>query len=204
MSEATLKAGRSRLYASLIILLIFAPMAVAYIMFHTGWGVSGITTNKGDLLTPPLNIEALALEQQADKLASLYQNPGDSKRWRVLVPVSSDCHAPCSHFLFITRQVHIRLAQNAYRVERILLLLDEFSEHQLTELTQEHPNSVIVQSNLNSLTQWLADNNLPKSASDYFYLVDQQGYAMMRYGEQHNGQDLLDDLKKLLKFTYDK
>ncbi|MEO0442798.1 MAG: hypothetical protein AAFZ92_03520 [Pseudomonadota bacterium] len=203
MIEKTVNPGRSRLYALLIMVLIFAPMVLAYIMFHTGWGVSGNTTNKGDLLESPLPIADLELNlNEQDKLTRLYQ--GNDKRWRILVPVDSPCKDPCANFLYLTRQVHIRLAQDAYRVERILLLLDELPHGQIKKLTQEHPNSIIVNSNIDALTQWLQKNDAPKSASGYFYLIDQEGYAMMRYGEQHTGQNLLDDLKKLLKFTYDK
>lgn len=193
---------RSRIFGVLILLIIIAPMLLAYIMFQTGWGVSGQTTNKGELLTSPVLLQELALQNQGSRLRDLY--PASRKRWRLLVPVTATCAEPCAQHLYLTRQVHIRLAEKAYRVERVLLLLGEHSPEAIATLKQEHPESIVVSGSTAALDQWLATNSLPLAPQDYFYLVDQQGYAMMRYGSEHTGQDLLDDIKKLLKFTYDK
>ncbi len=193
---------RNRYYGLLIVVVIVLPMAVAYIMFTTGMGIPSGTTNKGELLVPPQPIQDLVLDNQDDSLKALMLS--DKKKWRMLVPVSKLCDEACQNHLYISRQVHIRLAEKAYRVERILLLLDTFSDAELEHLKQEHPSTVVVNSNVSSLNDWLQDTELPEKPIDYFYLVDQEGFAMMRYDIEHTGQDLLDDVKKLLKFTYDK
>ncbi|MGH1485542.1 MAG: hypothetical protein ACRBCI_04925 [Cellvibrionaceae bacterium] len=193
---------RNNLYGLLILFAIFLPMVMAYIMFKTGWGVSSNTTNKGQLLTEPVAVNDLSLKNNDDRFSVLY--PSDKKQWRILVPVTSSCGEACQNNLYVTRQVHIRLAEKAYRVERVLLLLDTLSNDELENLEREHPSTLVFKSSQASLTEWLTKNALPLAPDQYFYLIDQNGFAMMRYGVEHTGHDLLDDLKKLLKFTYDK
>jgi cytochrome oxidase Cu insertion factor (SCO1/SenC/PrrC family) len=193
---------RSRIYGLLIIAIIALPMLTAYIMFKTGWGIPIDTSNKGTLLQPARAIGELALNNQDDILVRLIED--ENKRWRILVPITKECDEICQNHLYISRQVHIRLAEKAYRVERILLRLDSLSVDAIDNLKQEHPETIMVDSNIDALNQWLAVSKLPLSAENYFYLVDQDGYAMMYYDVDHKGQDLLDDVKKVLKFTYDK
>lgn len=193
---------RNKFYGLLIIAAIVLPMVLAYLIFKTGIGFPSATSNKGDLLVPPQPIQQLNLEEKDNFFETLYSS--DKKRWRILIPVSKVCDETCEAHLYLSRQVHIRLAEKAYRVERVLLLLDPFSEIELDKLKQEHPETLLVQSNTASLNTWLLETKLPASAENYFYLVDQEGFAMMRYNREHSGQDLLDDIKKLLKFTYAK
>jgi cytochrome oxidase Cu insertion factor (SCO1/SenC/PrrC family) len=192
---------RNRYYGLLIIAIIVLPTIAAYVMHKTGWGIPTDTSNKGTLLQPARNIDELSLKNQDETLKLLIQDA--KKRWRILVPVSKACNDVCQNHLYITRQVHIRLAEKAYRVERVLLLLDSLTADKIEQLKQEHPETIIVESNLGAFNDWLKISTLQMSAENYFYLVDQEGFAMMHYDINNKGQDLLDDVKKVLKFTYD-
>ncbi len=199
---------RNRFFGLIIIFIVFAPMLLAYIMFQTGWGVSGVTTNKGQLLHPPTSVKSLTLSGEKNLFDELFKTGNTSlshtKKWRLLVPISQQCNTSCQEYLYTTRQVHIRLAEKAYRVERVILSLDELSHQQKMMLAQDHPNIILANTSLDHFNQWLSSANVNKHADNYYYLVDQEGFAMMRYDTSHSGQDLLDDIKKLLKFTYDK
>jgi len=205
---------RNKFYGLLIIAAIVLPMVLAYIIFKTGIGFPAGTTNKGQLLIPPQAIQDLVLNEKRDVVSALYsfasisdqssESPSVKKRWRILVPVTQACGEVCQGYLYLTRQVHIRLAEKAYRVERMLLLLDPLSESEMESLKKEHPSTLIIKSTSQNVKSWLSDVALPSEPKDYFYLVDQEGFVMMRYDTSHNGQDLLDDVKKLLKFTYAK
>lgn len=195
---------RNRFFGLLIICMVVAPMAIAYIMFQTGWGVSSSTTNKGQLLNPPIAIQELALSQDSDILTEIFSDQQESKKWRLLVPVTTACSDVCQKNLYTTRQVHIRLAEKAYRVERIILSLDDLSSTLDSQLNKEHPNTLRPRTSNHSFSQWVSATDITGNAQDYYYLVDQEGFMMMRYDVSHTGQDLLDDIKKLLKFTYDK
>ncbi|MBX2807364.1 MAG: hypothetical protein KTR20_01925 [Cellvibrionaceae bacterium] len=201
-THSTNPVSPGRLPGLLIPTIIILPMVVAYIMFYSGWGISGVTTNKGILLLPPQAVSTLVLSNEDTALATLYES--GEKKWRMLVPVTDNCSEICEQNLYLSRQVHIRLAEKAYRVERILLLLDSLSDAEITHLQQQHPETRFLQSSPQALAAWLAPTSLSTANTDeYYYLIDQQGFAMMSYGAEHSGQDLLDDLKKLLKYTYD-
>jgi len=192
---------RNRLNGLLIVTAISLPMLVAYIMFKTGLGIPTSTSNKGALLQPARAIEELLLNHQDNTLAHLISD--EKKRWRMLIPVTKECNEICQNHLYISRQVHIRLAEKAYRVERVLLLLDTLSSDAIDTLKSEHPETVMVETTRAAFNQWLNKAKLPLPAENYYYLINQSGFAMMRYDINHKGQDLLDDVKKLLKFTYD-
>ncbi|MFT5116856.1 MAG: cytochrome oxidase Cu insertion factor (SCO1/SenC/PrrC family) [Kiritimatiellia bacterium] len=196
---------RNRFFAVMIILIVVAPMGIAYVMYQTGWGVSAGTTNKGTLLSPPVALNELSLVKNTSLLAELFVDKKSVKRWRLLVPVSAGCSEVCQKNLYTTRQVHIRLAEKSYRLERVLLALDTLPLNLQTLLLQKHPNTLLANSTHENFKQWIsAAANSSDNAEDYYYLVDQGGLVMMQYDVSHTGQDLLDDVKKLLKFTYDK
>ena len=183
--------------------IVLVPMIAAYVMFKTGWGMPAETINKGILLVPPQPVIELNLAENDKTLRRLY--PAEKKQWRIIVPVTANCEAACQQNLFITRQAHIRLAEKAYRVERILLALENISEQRKEKILVEHPNVLWLDSSRTALTNWLADTNLAATQLDkYYFLIDQDGFAMMAYNTEHSGQNLLDDLKKVLKYTYEK
>ena len=184
--------------------LIVLPMLVATVMFYTGWGVPANTINKGELLSPPISIEDLSLSEQDQTLTRLYQ-PEAKKQWRLLVPVAQNCDEICQQNLYLTRQVHIRLAEKAYRLERVLLLMEKLPDNELERLKAEHPETVIVYTTPESLSRWLSPTQITEDTiTSHYYMVDQQGFAMMAYDTSHEGQDLLSDIKRVLKYTYDK
>ena len=192
----------SRRQGLLIVAIIVLPMVIAYIMFKPGWGMPTDTINKGMLLAPPQPVSKLELVADDKTLQGLY--PAEKKQWRIMVPVSASCKATCQKNLFITRQVHIRLAEKAPRVERILLALEGIPERKKQQLLAEHPNVLWLNSSRSAFANWLADTHVSAMQLDqHYFLIDQDGFAMMSYNPEHTGQDLLDDLKKLLKYTYE-
>lgn len=196
---------RNRLFGVLIILIVAAPMLVAYVMFQTGWGVSAHTTNKGELINPPLPMTELVLANDSLSVNTLFEPSSGSKKWRLLIPVDEQCGDICQQNLYTTRQVHIRLAEKAYRVERMIISLSGALSAPLEQqLAKEHPNTRRISTSPKNFTQWLSSANIQADAAHHYYLIDQEGFAMMRYNTSHTGQDLLDDIKRLLKFTYDK
>jgi hypothetical protein len=208
-NQSTTIIKRNRFFGLLILAIVTAPMLLAYVMYQTGWGISSSTTNNGELLTPALSVQELKTIAEDNVFEKMLANKdltskSVAKKWRLLVPVTAACADTCQKNLYTTRQVHIRLAEKAYRVERIILSLDELSPTLLKQLANEHPNTLRIESSEDRFFEWLASANFVESVEQYYYLIDQEGFAMMRYNASHTGQNLLDDIKKLLKFTYDK
>lgn len=178
--------------------IVFGGLLAAIAAKQFDW-VPSSTTNNGTILTPPKLISELKLvdDQGADLLAT-------GGKWRLLIPYSKDCGESCKNNLYISRQVHIRLADKASRVERTLLAFDDIQD-QREQLSKEHPRMRFAQIDKKALQQWLADTNAPADsiAAGSYFLVDQRGYMMMFYSHQHSGNELLKDLKYLLRISYE-
>lgn len=182
------------------LLLIFAvavfPVAAAYVMFFTGVGVPGNTVNKGELLAQPMSIEPLLPE-------NVWQTISADKKWRLLLPVDASCNVRCEENFYNTRQVHIRLGEKSERVERYALNLDGAAgEAYLASIAEQHPQLKTVSVSAAQWREWSASLAVYKEdRNNHFYLlVDQEGFAMMAYTDQH-GNDLLKDLKRALKYS---
>ncbi len=182
----------------LILAVAILPMASAYIVFFTGLGVPKHTVNAGRLLSPAQHIADLVGEDAMQAYAR-------EKKWRLLLPVMAECDEACERNLYTSRQVHIRLAQKSERLERVAVLgEDQISEERLNTLALEHPRLKFVEVPSETWTTWLSNMALGAAAGEKLYfLVDQEGFAMMAYSSDVHGNDLLKDLKRALKFSID-
>ncbi len=184
------------------------PMVAAYVIFKTGIGLPRGTVNHGDLLKPVKAIGELNFIDEAGNPVDLLD--GD-KKWKILIPAGADCDQVCRQNLYLTRQVHIGLGEKAHRVERIYINGDTGLDPSLKSFLQrEHPKLKRVRVAPEKWRQWLASTNAapPSTQRDSlnthnYFLVDQEGFAMMFYSPAHKGKDLLQDLKRLLKYSYE-
>lgn len=199
---------RSRLMGLLVIGIIVLPMVAAFIIYQTGVGIPTGTVNKGELLLPPQAISPLSLKDTSGQALDILKG---EKKWRLLIPASGDCDSACQQSLYVTRQVHIRLGEKAVRVERYYLhvqpqrLDTALTRETEAYLTKEHPRLQVAVVKKNDLAAFLAPTNTaddPITAGRYF-LMDQEGFVMMSYTPEHSGNQLLGDLKRLLKYSYD-
>lgn len=196
---------RGRIQGAAVMLVVLLPMVIAYVVFYTGIGMPTRTINKGDLVSPPQLIRELPLQADGGLAWDLHGQP---KKWRLLIPGYRECNEQCKKNLYLTRQVHIRLAEKSARVERLYLLLDD--QQSLTQvtrdfLTTEHPHVPVVQLAEQDFKSMLARTDLPANAlaEGRYFLMDQEGFIMMSYTPQHDGKELLDDIKRMLKYSYE-
>ncbi len=160
------------------------------------------TVNQGDLLSPATLISELKVLDENGIDVELTKG----KKWRMVMIGTNRCDASCQDLLYVSRQVHTRLNEKSVRVERIYFNIEaNYSEEFSNLLKTDYPR---LKRYSTSAQQWqvlfkdtnIADNSL--SANQVYY-VDQEGFAMMSYNAQHKGADLLKDIKRLLKYSYD-
>lgn len=159
------------------------------------------TTNEGVLMQPVVQINDLRL---VDSNGQTWRHEDQRRKWRLLVVATGDCSQACRDRLYQTRQVHIRLAKHATRVERVFVDLgggpDDGSFK--TFLATEHPHVQHLFADPADLALWLEDTNLVLSEGEVpAIVVDPVGGAMMFYNEGHEGTQMLEDLNHLLKFS---
>lgn len=196
MRDATLNdahlepASRRNQSSYLIMAAIFGPMLAAYVIFKTGIGIPAGTINKGVLLAPPVSLEALT--QFADY-------PESAGKWRLLVPVFGPCEQACEQALYLTRQVHLRLNEKAPRVARLVVADPHFITEAFEQrLAEQHPGVLLLPLPADQWQALIAGSNWQDGQ---YAMVDQAGFMMMFYQSQHTGNDLLTDLKRMLKLS---
>ena len=183
---------RARTLLVLTFLLFFLPIAGAWLLnvFAPGWRPFG-TVNYGTLVQPARLVSAAGLaDPQGRKLDPGYL----SGRWTIVQVQRSGCAEACAEALARTLQVQGALGEDAHRVQRLLVVASEGAavspgpESQLT-LTLARD-------------QWLSPFSFDdEGARSAIYLVDPQGYLMMRYPLDVKQRELLADLERLLKIS---
>lgn len=183
-----------------ILAVTIIPIVAAYVAYFTGVGVPDEHVNNGKLLEPARSLEDVLADADGD----LPEFGGENRVWRLVVPVPYPCNQTCQNHLYLTRQVHIRLGEKAERVERYAVNLGgKAGEDYLTEIADEHPRLKRLSVAGKQWQNWLAETNAPQNvdAEPYYLLVDQVGFAMMYYDRSNDGNQLLKDIKRVLRFS---
>lgn len=182
-----------------ILVVTIVPLVGAYLVYYTGIGMPDDAVNEGELITAAPNMETL-LDHASGDLPTFDNN----RKWRLLVPITDDCTQQCQQNLYVTRQVHIRLAQKAERVERYAVnLAGSRGADQLESIKADHPRLKAFDVPAERWDAWLEATNVPGDigAKHYYLLVDQLGFAMMFYTTDHDGNQLLKDIKRILRYS---
>jgi hypothetical protein len=138
--------------------------------------------NFGELIHParPMPVASLNNEQgQSIELAAL------KGQWLLVSVGESACAAECTQHLFIQRQLREMLNKDKDRVDRIWLVSDDSAINQdvgplLAETTVLRASAGVVQA-------WLGDLSA-KDASQFLFVIDPQGNAMLRMPADMNGK----------------
>ena len=184
---------RGRRSLLLLLAVFFVPAAIAWTLFFSGWRPPA-TSNHGDLLDSPVQLDVPAMERLA--------GPGDTSgppelrgRWTMLMTLREPCDDGCVERLRETRQIRRALAQNADRAQRVLVI-GEGAEPPESGLLERHRDLHVVRT---EDTDWTSPPQTDASVA--LSLVDTRGYQMMRYGEPFDAAGMLDDLRHLLRLS---
>lgn len=200
MSDSTAQPQKRSSWPLFAILAITVlPIIAAYVAFFTGVGVPDETVNEGELIAPAKNVTTILANAEGD-----IPSFKDNLNWRVLIPIPEQCGDVCQRNLYITRQVHIRLAEKGDRLERFAVNIGGAEgESFLQSIKAEHPGMKQFAVSREVWDEWLRDSNIPDNLNHdhYYLLVDQVGFAMMFYTTRQDGNQLLKDLKRVLRYS---
>jgi cytochrome oxidase Cu insertion factor (SCO1/SenC/PrrC family) len=182
-------------------LLFFAPLVAAFIVYYGfSWRPSG-STNKGVLVSPAVPLPALVLPTPDGKLtaANFLQN-----KWTLLYIGDGQCAAACRTALENTRQVRRLLGKEISRVQRVFLYSNACCEKDYFEAQQQ--DLIKAQLNGDASTQLLplfpTYNGTAPLEAGRTYIVDPLGNLMMSYVAGVDPRDILQDIKKLLNLSH--
>ena len=198
-APASRQAVHPRRVLFVLMLLFFAPVLVAFILYYgVGWSPGG-RVNHGDLVQPPVPLPDLTLPR-AD--APGVMSPGFLKgKWTVLYLGAGNCPAGCRTDLYNTRQVRAALGADRERVQRVFLAEGECCD--LDWLRAQQPDLITLQAGAAAtpLTEILG-RAARSATADRVYLIDPLGNLMMSYAADARPKGMLEDLKKLLRLSH--
>lgn len=190
MNEATHKGRRTLLLLAVVFL---GPMAVAMVLYYTGfqWRPEG-TTEHGVLYRPPRPMPDLAMEVMAEG-GGTAQLHG---KWTLIYAGPGACDADCRQALVTMRQVRRALGRDLDRVQRLYLVTGGTPDTGL--LRAEHPGTGVIAEGpaVTNLTRIIGETQ----PGDIF-LSDPLGNLVMRYPAGSTMKDIHTDLKHLLKIS---
>ena len=167
------------------------------------------TANAGELVQPPRQALDAGWESSAGQPFALAEEP----RWTMVIPLErAACGAPCEAQLFEVRQIHQLLGKELGRVERALVTTASAGELAFTApalsddrplpdsfdayLAREQRGLEVLHSEPGSFTAMFPERVAEPTS---WYLMDPNGWVMMRYDASVSYQDVISDLKFLLK-----
>lgn len=206
--------NRNKLKLIVLLSITLVPLALATWAFNKAaeHGVSG-TTNKGTLITPVLDLAQLGLRdteggpayQSFDEL-SAGVSPDDyiPRPWQLLYLGSASCDTGCEERLFFLRQMHILLAGDAERVQRVYVQVGDGTQlapNVAALLEREHTGMRAVFVDPATLRAELAPSAAGRDpiSEHYIYVADPVGNVMLYFTPENTPEQILSDLEKLLK-----
>jgi hypothetical protein len=198
----------------LLVLLFFAPLLLAFVLYYgSGWRPTG-RTNHGALIEPARTLPLVALPQVAlapgtasGAAADAPPGRGDALaaadvltgKWSLVYLNSGDCNADCRNTLYFMRQTHLGLANLATRVQRVFLVTADCCDRDY--LTREQPGLITLNADGAAGAALLGQFPSERRSSSIF-VVDPRGNLMLRYDAHDDPKGLRNDLKKLLALSH--
>ncbi|GAB1255541.1 hypothetical protein NBRC116494_00430 [Aurantivibrio plasticivorans] len=173
---------------------------VPYIMFVTGWGIPEGTKNKGVLISEPASVAGFEFQTLEGKPWPIAEQ---EPKFRLVFLLDNDCDSTCEELMYLSRQVHIRLGREADQLERLFIWLgaQQPSDELLEFIKSQHPKAKVLKSERDAWLSMLSSMKEVKADLDghEYYLLHRYSALVMMYTETQSGNDLLDDIKFLIK-----
>ncbi len=185
----------------LLAFLFFGPLALAFLMYYGGIGYrAGGNTAHGRLFDPvrPLPAATLTALDGADLGSDVLRG-----KWLYVVLGSGSCNESCLTRLHDTRQARLLLGKDATRVRRVYLTAGGEPDPALcgsdTDLVCARPGG---DSGRALLSTFDAAEGREALNAGAVYLVDPHGNLVLGYGPTDLTRSLLEDTKRLLKYSH--
>jgi hypothetical protein len=186
-------------------LLILIILGMSIIPFLIAWGLKqnpGIvkgTTNKGQLITPPVPTERNHLtgfdQFSADNMTEL------SGHWLIVnVIPNSDCNEKCLEAIYKTRQLQLMMSKDLTRTRRIVIVFKEVAPEIANRWWQEDRFLLKVKPN-EALVKKMTEIRQGAVPDGMLFLMDPLGNLMMQYEPGFDPYKVKSDLMHLLRIS---
>jgi hypothetical protein len=179
---------KNKLMMLLLASVFILPVLLAKLALDNGW-FNQAATNKGALLSPPVDMSVLRTVDEEPK-------------WKLLYVLPEVCTVECENALYSIAQVRSALGKKSDRAEVVVIVHEKSNIAQLA-LLKEKQNIRLLNTNLKSMQQIFKDEN-----TDAIFIADTLGNVILRYPLQIDhkqavlhSRDILSDMRKVLKLS---
>ncbi len=180
-----------------VVLSFVVPVVAAYALYFLGVKPPAVS-NKGELLTPIVDIETFALTD--DNNQPISRDDITIHKWHMIYFAGSTCDEACNQMLYKMRQINIAVGKNAPRLRRLLVHLEQPGEEFQALIEKEYPDARHANANSQTIEAALQDIG-PQFRSNEVYIMDPLGNVMLRFTQDQSYKDLMHDLNKLFKVS---
>lgn len=198
---AKAQAGKQKWIILLLAIVFLLPMTLSFFLFYfTPLGQGGGEASHGILVEPPRQLPDLALRKAG---ALVEDEAGLFGKWSLVYLVEDRCDEACEQNLYRMRQLRLAQGKHGTRVQRVLLNLGSESVQLNARQLREYAGQLISspQDPDGLLDRFrLRENDLPLK-EHRLYLVDPRGFLMMSYPADTDPGGIIDDMRRLLRYS---
>lgn len=198
-AESGQSTGRGHFWALMAVTGL--PFILAMVLFYNpdlmpdmGGGI-----NKGQLVQPTRAMPDTTFETLDGKGFSTEKL---KDQWTLLMVAGSDCDETCQRNLFFLRQIRLAMGEDRYRINRLMLVLDNNSLDGLAGKLEPFEGTKVIigpESERARLKEILAIDSV--ALEGRIYTIDPQGRLVLGYLPNPAWKDVLKDLQHLLKIV---
>ena len=187
---------RSMLPLWILVAMFALPIAASWFFYLNPELLPRDRTNRGQLIEPPRPVAELELGTPDGgllRLESLQPN------WALLTLAQPPCDDQCRQTLVNFRQIRKALAENAERLERLLILLPQRPAGSPGPSKAEYAGTRVAVASEPFLAALSGFSGTREKPVNEVFIIDPRGSLMMRYGADASPKDILKDLERLMK-----
>lgn len=188
------RAGRRRMW--FVLAICIAPVVASYFMYYVVRPQG--QTNYGSLIQPQRAMpEQLTLTTLAGQEVPLAKMKGN---WLLVTADSGACSKRCEDKLYWMRQLRTAMGKDTERVDRLWLLTDDkpIDPKLIQALKGTYTLKMTPSISSDIAGKWIITPE-SNSITDHIFLIDPQGFAMMRFPKEPDANKIKRDLTKLLR-----
>ena len=204
MSTVQNKANTGQKWILAALLVLFAlPFSLSWFLFNfTDFGKGEGKASHGELIVPPRllpDVQLVDATGPSNEPARLYG------KWSLVYLLDGECGEDCEQNLYRMRQLRLAMGKHAHRVQRVLINYGEapvqLSRIQMREYRRQYLINAAAHADLDSPEIFALSSDDRPLAANRLYIVDPRGFLMMSYAPGTAPGGIIEDLKRLLRYS---
>ncbi len=187
---------RGRIVLLCMFLFFVLPLVIVLAMHQYGWHPQG--DSLGELIQPARALQASSDLQDANGHQVTIDMLKD--KWS-MVYIAETCDHTCAERLYSMRQLHVALAKDIERVQRVWITQSQ----DVAAIQAQYPDMLIINQPSDALAIFTAQFEVAGQDvqhSNQIYLVDPLANLMMRYPKTAQPREIFKDITRLLKYAW--